>query len=167
MSCLRRGPFVLVLLLLAAACSNGSVHGSTPEAAAAASLPFETLLQKSNPGQAGESRREVIRDQETWTRVWAELREGTSLPAEPPSVSFAREIVILAAMETQGCVSRVTIRQVVRQGRQGDELVVDLLEAPPAPNCVCIVSERPFHLIRLQKSDLPARFEAEQGRTEC
>lgn len=164
MSRLRRGPFALVLLLLAAACSNGSVHGSTPEAAAAASLPFETLLQKSNPGQAGESRREVIRDSETWTRVWAELREGTSLPAEPPSVSFAREIVILAAMGTQGCVSKVTIRQVTRQG---NELVVDLLEAPPAPNCVCIVSERPFHLIRLQKSDLPARFEAEQGRTEC
>ena len=160
MSLLRRGPFVLVLLLLAAACSNGSL----PEAAAAASLPFETLLQKSNPGQAGESRREVIRDPETWTRVWAELREGTSLPAEPPSVDFARDMIILAAMGTQGCVSKVTVQEVARQGQ---ELVVRLLEEPPAPNCVCIVSERPFHLIRLRKSDLPARFEAEQGRTEC
>lgn len=155
----RRAPLLLVLLL-AIACSNGSV----PEAAAAASLPIETLLQKSNPGQAGESRREVIRDEATWKTVWAELREGTSLPAEPPAVDFARDMVILAAMGTQGCVSKVTIRGVARQGQ---ELVVDLLEAPPAPNCVCIVSERPFHLIRLQKSDLPARFEAEQGRTEC
>lgn len=157
---MRRGLLVLVLFLLAAACSNGSL----PEAAAAASLPFETLLQKSNPGQAGESCREVIRDPETWNRTWAELREGTSLPAEPPAVDFARDMVILAALGTQGCVSKVTIREV---NRQGQELVVNLLEAPPAPNCVCIVSERPFHLIRLQKSDLPARFEAEQGRTEC
>lgn len=164
MSLPRNGPFALVLLLLAAACSNGSVHGSTQEAAAAASLPFETLLQQSNPGQAGPARREVIRDAETWTRVWAELREGTSLPAEPPAVDFARDMVILAALETQGCVSKVTIREVTRRGR---ELVVGLLEAPPAPNCVCIVSERPFHLIRLRKSDLPARFAAEQGRTEC
>jgi hypothetical protein len=132
--------------------------------AAAASLPFETLLQQSNPGQSGPARREVIRDQETWNRVWAELREGSSLPAEPPAVDFARDMVILAAMETQGCVSKVTIRGVAHQGR---ELLVDLLEAPPAPNCVCIVSEHPFHLIRLQQSDLPARFEAEQGRTEC
>lgn len=157
---MRRGPLVLVLFLLAAACSNGSV----PEAAAAASLPIETLLQQSNPGQSGPARREVIRDEATWKTVWAELREGSALPAEPPAVDFARDMVILAAMETQGCVSRVTIRGVARQGQ---ELIVDLLEAPPAPNCVCIVSERPVHLIRLQQSDLPVRFEAEQGRTEC
>jgi hypothetical protein len=156
----RRAPLLLAFLLMAAACSNGSV----PEAAAAASLPIETLLQQSNPGQSGPARREVIRDQETWNRVWAELREGSSLPAEPPAVDFERDMVILAAMETQGCVSRVTIRGVARHGQ---DLIVDLLEAPPAPNCVCIVSERPFHLVRLQQSELPVRFEAEQGRTEC
>lgn len=156
-----------MLLLLAAACSNGSIHGSTPEAAAAASLPIETLLQQSNPGQSGPARREVIRDDAAWRAVWAELREGSALPAEPPAVDFARDMVILAAMETQGCVSRVTIRGVRDVARQGQELIVDLLEAPPAPNCVCIVSERPLHMIRLRKSDLPVRFEAEQGRTEC
>jgi hypothetical protein len=152
---------------MAAACSHGSVNGPIQEAAAAASLTFETLLQQSNPGQAGPARREVIRDEVTWKTVWAELREGSSLPAEPPAVDFARDMVILAAMETQGCVSRVTIRGVRGVARQGQELIVDLLEAPPAPNCVCIVSERPFHLIRLQKSDLPVRFDVEQGRTEC
>jgi hypothetical protein len=73
-------------------------------------------------------------------------------------------MVILAAMETQGCVSRVTIRSVTRTA---DALLVDVLEAPPAPNCVCITSERPIHVIRLERVDLPERFEVERGVTSC
>jgi hypothetical protein len=51
--------------------------------------------------------------------------------------------------------------------RTADALVVDLLEAPPAPNCVCITSERPIHVIRLERVDLPERFEVERGVTSC
>jgi hypothetical protein len=154
---------LLLVLLLAAACSNAPVPNAQDEPAAAA-IPFETLVQASNPGQAGPSRREVIRDEATWRAAWKELREGSALPEEPPAVDFGRDMVILAALETQGCVSRVTIRAVTRTA---DALVVDLLEAPPAPNCVCITSERPIHLVRLPRIDLPARFEAERGVTEC
>lgn len=151
---------LLLVFLLAAACSNAPAR----EKPAAAALPFETLVQASNPGQSGTSRREVIRDETAWRTVWAEIREGSSLPEEPPAVDFGREMVILAALETQGCVSRVTIRAVTRTA---DEVVVDLLEAPPAPNCVCITSERPIHLVRLERVDLPVRFDAERGVTEC
>jgi hypothetical protein len=154
---------LLIILLLAAACSNAPVPTAQDEPAAAA-VPFETLVQASNPGQAGPSRREVIRDEANWRAAWKELREGSALPEEPPAVDFNREMVILAALETQGCVSRITIRSVTRTA---DALVVDLLEAPPAPNCVCITSERPIHLVRLPRIDLPARFEAERGRTDC
>jgi hypothetical protein len=73
-------------------------------------------------------------------------------------------MVIVAAMETQGCVSKVTIRGIVREGNR---LVVDLLEAPPAPNCVCITSERPLHIVRLPRVDGPVRFEIERGQTSC
>lgn len=154
---------LLLVFLLAAACSNAPARNSGNEPAAAA-LPFETLVQASNPGQGGPSRREVIRDETAWRTIWAEIREGSALPEEPPAVDFSREMVILAALETQGCVSRVTIRAVTRTA---DALVVDLLEAPPAPNCVCITSERPIHLVRLERVDLPVRFEAERGVTEC
>jgi len=149
-------------LLLAAACSSPApARDSAP---AAAVLPFETLLQRSIPGQSGPSRREVIHDQEAWQKAWTEIREGSDLPAEPPAVDFDRQMVILAALETQSCVSRVTLRTVTRTA---GALVVDLLEAPPAPNCVCITAERPLHVIRLERVDLPARFEAERGVTSC
>lgn len=151
---------LLSVVLLAAACS----HAPSQAPAAAAALPFETVVQRSIPGQSGPTRREVVRDQAAWQATWGSLREGSDLPAEPPTVDFAREMVILAAMETQSCVSRVTIRSVTRAD---GALVVDLLEAPPAPNCVCITSERPIHVIRLERVDLPERFEVERGVTSC
>jgi hypothetical protein len=99
-----------------------------------------------------------------WKALWDELREGSSLAAEPPAVDFEREMVIAAAMETQSCVSKVTIRAVTQTT---DGLVVDLLEAPPAPNCRCITSERPLHIIKLAKQAGPVRFTAERGETSC
>jgi hypothetical protein len=151
---------LLCALLLAAACT----HAPTRETAAAASLPFETLVQQSIPGQSGPTRREVVRDESAWRAAWATLREGSALPEEPPAVDFGRQMVILAAMETQSCVSRVTLRTVTRSA---DALVIDLLEAPPAPNCVCITSERPIHVILLERVGLPERFEVERGVTSC
>ncbi len=151
---------LLSALLLAAACSQAPSGPAEP----AAALPIETLVQRSIPGQSGSTRREAVRDQDTWQAAWAALREGSDLPAEPPAVDFTRQMVILAAMETQGCVSRVTIRSVTRTA---DALLVDVLEAPPAPNCVCITSERPIHVIRLERVDLPERFEVERGVTSC
>ena len=152
------------VLLLAAACSQAPLPSGTAEGSEATDLTFETLVQRSLPGQSGPERREVIRDESAWKAAWATLREGSSLPEEPPAVDFAHQMVIVAAMETQSCVSKVTIRSVTRTA---GALQVDLLEAPPAPNCTCITSERPIHVVRLERSDLPARFTAERGVTSC
>jgi hypothetical protein len=127
-------------------------------------MTLETLVQQSIPGQAGETVREVVRDPAAWAALWAKLREGSALSEAPPAVDFSRDMVIVAAMETQSCVSRVTIRSAAESG---GELVIDVLEAPPAPNCVCITSERPIHAVRLRKMDAPARFDVEQGQTHC
>jgi hypothetical protein len=74
------------------------------------------------------------------------------------AVDFERKMVLAAAMPTQGCISRVTIRGVTA-GEDG--LVVDLLERPPAEGVVCVVSERPFHAVRLARHDGPVRWEVE------
>lgn len=145
------------ILLFLAGCSNGS----TLSEPAGAQVPFETIVQRSVPGGGpGPERREVIRNEAAWRAAWQELGAG----GEPPAVDFASDMVILVAMETQSCVSRVTIRSVVDAG---SELVVDLLEAPPAPNCICVTAERPFHAVRLRRSDERARFVAERGQTTC
>lgn len=159
---MSRLPLSLIwILLLAAACS----HASDKAPAAAAAVPFETLVQRSIPGQSGPTRREVVRDETAWRAAWAELREGSDLPEEPPAVDFARQMVIVAAMETQSCISKVTIQSITRTA--GGPLVIDLLEAPPAPNCVCFTSERPIHVVLLERIDRAEQFEVERGVTSC
>ena len=164
---MRSIPYVALAAagLLALAC-RGSANPYPTPGTPPAELVFETVLQRSLPGQGGGEIREAARDEAAWKTLWDRLREGggTVLPAEPPAVDFQKDMVIAAAMPTQSCVSKVTIRGV---RRTGGELVVDLLEAPPAPNCTCIVAERPLHVVRLPKSAEPVRFEAERGVTAC
>ncbi|HYO14561.1 MAG TPA: hypothetical protein VE685_15305 [Thermoanaerobaculia bacterium] len=157
---------VLVFSMAAASGCNGSGSARTsPAEVRAGAVAFETIIQRSLPGQAGGTIREAARDQAAWEALWARLRQGDgTLPEQTPTVDFQSEMVIVAAMETQSCVSKVTIRGIA-QGR--GELVVDLLEAPPAPNCVCITSERPIHVVRLRRSPDPVRFDAERGQTPC
>ncbi|HWM89430.1 MAG TPA: hypothetical protein VN493_01545 [Thermoanaerobaculia bacterium] len=157
------GLLLAAIVLTAASCEGsnpGSKTTTEPQGKEPATMELTTIVQQSIPGGSGGTVKEVIRDQAALNATWREL----GLPEAAPSVDFGQEMVIVAAMENQPCVSRVTIRSAAEAG---GELVVDLLEAPPAPNCVCITSERPVHLVRLRKSDAPARFNAERGLTPC
>jgi hypothetical protein len=163
----RLRPYTFVLAGLLTLACNGSARTESPTAPGPGNVAFETILQRSIPSQSGGEIREVARDEASWTVLWGRLRQGGGagfLPAEPPAVDFSQDMVIAAAMETQSCVSKVTIRNIT-QGR--GELVVDLLEAPPAPNCICITSERPLHVVRLPRSAEPVRFAVERGVTSC
>jgi hypothetical protein len=152
-------------IVLTAACSSGpAANGTSTEPGRGANVPFTTIVQASMPGQTGGERREVVRDAAGWEALWGELHQGSGAVPPLPAVDFSREMVIAAAMETQSCVSRVTIRAVTQAGRG---LVVDLLEAPPAPNCVCVVAERPIHVVRLARLSGTVRFTAERGVTSC
>lgn len=144
-------------VLIAASCQGGMTTEVNP-------VELETIVQQSIPGQAGGTVREVVKDQAAWSALWEELRKGSALPEEPPAVDFSREMVIVAAMETQSCVSRVTISAA---SDTGGELIVDVQEAPPAPNCVCITAERPIHVVRLRRVDAPPTFVVKQGQTHC
>ena len=153
------------IVLAALACGAASCQDGSPTAEAGGEpVPLVTLVQRSIPAQAGPRRQELIRDAATWRTAWSEIREGSALPEEPPTVDFDRDMVVLAAMEMQSCVSRVTIQSVARAG---NEVVISILEAPPAPNCVCITAERPIHIVRAPKLDGRPRFVVTEGQTTC
>jgi hypothetical protein len=155
------------LLALACAGSAEPPRGRRPAPAQPPPAAPETIVQRSIPGQSGGEIRQVARDAAAWRALWAELRQGAPadlLPEEPPQVDFRREMVAVAAMPTQPCIGQVTVRSVVRD-RGG--LVVSLLEAPPAPNCRCMVASRPLHAVRLPRLEGAVRFVAERGQTPC
>ncbi|HEY4564736.1 MAG TPA: hypothetical protein VIJ36_17255 [Thermoanaerobaculia bacterium] len=155
-----------VALFLGLACAGAADPPRSAPARPAKTVPFQTIDQRGIPGQSGGEIRKVARDERSWRALWAELRQGggDTLPEEPPEVDFLSETAIVVAMPTQSCVSKVTIQSVVRQGKGA---VVSLLEAPPAPNCVCIVSQRPIHAIRLPRIEGDVRFAAKRGQTSC
>src|SRR4051812_10929321 len=99
----RLSACALVLLVsVAASCDNGT-SPSEPKA----KVPFTTLAQAGVPGQTGGELRQVIRDPQTWAEVWAQLQAGSGLSATPPEVDFRQDMVIVTAMPTQPCVSKV------------------------------------------------------------
>lgn len=151
---------LLAAFVLSAASCNGERTVTEPREREQSAVELTTVVQQSIPGGSGGTVREVIRDQVALAAMWTQL----GLPGAPPVIDFAQEMVIAAAMEMQPCVSKVTIRSA---SQQGGELAVDILEAPPAPNCVCITAERPIHLVRLRKVDAPPRYNVERGQTPC
>jgi len=157
----RPAALLFALLFLTSLACSGSNGGDQTPTQPDGTVAFETVVKTRNPSGQGSTRREVIRDQAAWQAAWTEIQgEGSAAPA----IDFGQEMVVLAAMETQGCVAEVTIRSIVREG---GGLVVDVLEAPPAPNCVCITSERPVHAVRVPLSQEPVRFTVERGQTAC
>lgn len=154
--------------LVAFAClgSSAATTGHRHPKPVSNQVAFVTLVQRSIPGQPGSQLREVVRDATGWRDLWFSLREkdGGVLPHQQPAVDFDKNMVIVAAMPSQSCVSKVTIRAVTQQS---GVLLVDLLEAPPAPNCVCMVSQRPIHAVTVPRSADPVRFVATKGVTAC
>jgi hypothetical protein len=155
---IRLGAVTFLGLLAAgsSACAAGGNSPSDPQGDRG-KISFTSLVQVAVPGQTGGEIREVIRDAATWSQIWTQLRAGSSLPEAPPAVDFQKDMVIVAAMPTQSCVSKVTVRSIHDDPR---ELRVDLLEEPPAANCRCIVSQRPIHAVRLPRSAGGVRFMA-------
>jgi hypothetical protein len=94
----------------------------------APSLEIRRIGQWSRTG-IGESRRLVIRDANAWANFWSELGVG-----DRPAVDFTRDLVIAVAAGQRPTGGYEIAINRVRQ--QNGELVVDLVETTPGPNCM-------------------------------
>jgi len=167
-----RGAGLLALgtgvLLACAGAASPPADPASPPASPPTSRKMEltTLAQMAAPGQAGGAIREVLRDDASYRRRWADLAAGSALAKDPPAVDFQKRMVVVAALATQSCVAKVTIQRIVEEGAG---LRVELLEQFPGPHCRCIVASRPFHVVAVDRHDRngPVEFHAKRGPDTC
>ncbi len=145
-------PTFVVVALAACAVGAPSGNGRTP-----AGLSFETILDEATSG-LHERRREVVRDEAGWARLWAQIHEGvTPQPAVLP-VDFSRDMLIAVATGTRATGGfDIKIRSVARRG---DKLEVVVLETCPAPgDRVSMGLTQPVEVVRVERLEQDPTFQ--------
>lgn len=107
---------------------------------------FETILAEAHSGLA-ERRRELIRDETGWARLWAEIHAGVTPGPPLPPVDFARHMLIAVASGTRpsGGFS-IKVRSVATRG---ERLEIAVVESCPAPGAMVSMSlTQPVEVVR-------------------
>ncbi len=143
--------------MLAASALLAACAGAGPGDAGDAEQPFETLLAEVHSG-LGQQRREVVRDDVTWARLWAEIHAGVT-PAPPrPPVDFERHMLIAVASGTRPSGGfAIKVRNVATRA---GKLEVTVLEVCPAPDAIVTAElTQPVEVVRVPRLVQPVTFQ--------
>jgi hypothetical protein len=137
-------PVLVAVALAACAAGVPSGSGGTP-----AELSFETLLDEVSSGLHGR-RRDVVRDEAAWARLWAQIHEGVTPQPSLPPVDFSRDMLIAVATGTRPSGGfDIKIESVARRG---DRLEVVVHETCPAPgDRVSMGLTQPVEVVRVER----------------
>ena len=139
-----RGSVLLAFLCIGACTAAPPVDGPRP---------LTTLAQETY-SIAKEARREVIRDNAAWAKLWGEVQDMRRLA---PPVEFERQMVLLAALgerRTGGYAVEIVRAEVVE-----GTLVVHVRETSPVPGArTTMALTAPLHAVMVARNDLPLRW---------
>ena len=126
--------------------------------------PFQSVVSELHSGIA-EKRREVVRDQESWARLWSEIHRRQDSAGQPPAVDFSRQMLILAALGTRPTGGfAVKVRGV---STRGEQLEVVVLESCPAQGAMVTAAlTQPVEVVRVARLSQTPTFK-EQRETSC
>ncbi len=165
----------LALLALALGCASAADIAAPGEAsqvpsgaAPLAFLPFpDTTLQllRTNTGVATRARY-VVRDQGTWTNLWARVVSNLDPRPAPPVIDFSRDMVVAAAMGTKSTGGySIAIDSAFAAG---DSIYVVVREVSPGPGCsITFALTEPFAARLLPRSSDPVLFVEESQIQNC
>jgi len=148
-------------LALAASALLAACTAAGPGEPADAEHPFETVLAEAHSGLA-EQRREVVRDEAAWVRLWAEIQAGVDPQPPRPPVDFTRDMLIAVATGTRpsGGFS-IKVRRVATRG---ETLEVAVLETCPAPGAMVSMGlSQPVEVVRAARLTQPLTFRDERA----
>jgi hypothetical protein len=146
-----RGLFLLLLVL-----GLGGGGGGCMTSKSGHKLVWRTLSKGLTSGLA-EHRRQVIRDELEYLKVWAEHAATVNRVALPPAVDFSREMVVVVAMGERPTGGYVT--EVVDVELRGRTLRVLVGEREPRPGTMQIQARtQPFAFVALPAMTAHVQF---------
>lgn len=101
----------------------------------------------------------IIKDEAQWRRVWKEMHRFQTPPPKPPSVDFAKEIVLAVFMgERKTGGYEIEIERLLRT--EGGILIEVGEKHPPPESITTQVITQPYHLIVISKPEktIPLQF---------
>jgi hypothetical protein len=135
---------LLAAVTLVACAARGPGDGGKP-----VEVAIETLVDEVSSGLR-EARREVVRDEAAWVRLWAQIYANVAPPPPLPPVDFSRDMLIAVATGTRPTGGfDIRIRSVALRG---DSLEVAVHETCPAPgDRVTLAQTQPVEVVRLAR----------------
>lgn len=117
--------------------------------------PFETIDKGFFSGYIDRASL-VIKDEEEWTRVW-DMHTKIISPAPPlPEVDFSKRMII-AVFRGQFTSSGYST-EITEVTRFSDKVRVSVVETDDTGGMLLDVLTQPYHIIELEKSDLPVEL---------
>ncbi len=163
---------VLIAIPLFALCGGDS----TARGAGAEAEPQERTQERTGVAseplfsnrQSGirDALRLVVRDAESWGRLWTDVAGPRTPPPDRPDVDFEQEMMIVAAVGMRGTGGYgIEIEEVYQEGAR---LVAVVVETSPGPDCMTTQAfSAPAVGVRVARSDLPVSFVERRVTLEC
>lgn len=144
---------MLCFSIFFAGSTSGCAADEESPSGAARSIPFETLGKGTN-SRIEKPLQEVIKSPEKWQSLWRRIQA----PGDPPNINFSESMVVLVAMGTQR-TGGYSI-QVSKVREEKGKIIVSYQAKKPGPGAITTQAlTSPFHVVKLQRSELPVVFE--------
>lgn len=161
--------FSTLIVLLLAGCqyiSRDDGNGAAEFFENAEPVSFETIEKGSYGNQDVEERNAVIRDTEAFSSFWMNLHEGVQPMPSVPEVDFTGQMVVATVMGTRpsgGYASEIT-----HAGSGFDRLGIRIKNRTPGNSCgVTAALTNPYHIVKIERSELEVRFFEEEEVQDC
>jgi len=171
MNFLKKKPLTATVLsaLILAGCQSlpGQGEGGTEEFFNnARTLTFETVEQQTYANYEVEAQNRVIRDAAVFGEFWNRLHEGQNPLPPVPEIDFSRDMVVVTVLGTKPTGGYDT--EITEIAAGGGRVGILVTNGIPGSDCgVTTALTNPYHIVRLERSDLEAAFYKEEAVKEC
>jgi hypothetical protein len=156
---------ILAAVFIAAACGASSTVPSedVPVSVTRLSAGPQSFAYNS---ALSESRRSIVRDASGWREIWTAIWRNHSPEPTLPSIDFAREMIVVAAMGTRPTGGFSVLIDSAFEGPSG--ITIHIRSISPGPGCaVTLAVTQPVDIARLPRRTGAVTFIEKQETLDC